>query len=80
MDKGLFKTKTYNRTHLSEVFQLFDDIAKIRKEDSQIILVGNGKLIKHTGSLDNPEVQALIGKAIQKKALFFKYKDLSNSA
>jgi len=34
-------------------------------------MVGNGKLIKHTGSLESKEIQALIGGAIQKKYLAF---------
>ena len=60
---GTFKSKTYNRTHLSEMFELFDDVQKIRKADSHMILVGNGKLIKHASagdtdpdSLQTPEI------------------------
>ena len=52
--QGTFKSKNYNRTHLSEMFELFDDVQKIRKSDSHVILVGNGKLIRHlsAGSTD----------------------------
>lgn len=38
-------------------------------------MVGNGKLIKHTGSIESDEIQALIGRAIQKKFLSIKYGD-----
>jgi len=46
-------------------------------------MVGNGKLIKHTGSLESKEIQALIGRAIQKKYLAFSVQNqhsLSESA
>lgn len=55
-NKGNFKQKQYNRTHLSEMYDLYDDIHKIRKADSHMIMIGNGKLIKHTGSIDQPEI------------------------
>lgn len=55
-DKGTIKQKTYNRTHLSDMYQLFDDITQIRKKDPNLIMVGNGKLIKHTGSLESKEI------------------------
>lgn len=74
-DKGNFKQKTYNRTHLSEMYQTFDDVTLIRKDDPYVIMVGNGKLIKHTGSIESDEIQALIGRAIQKKFLSIKYGD-----
>lgn len=68
--QGMIKSKVYNRTHLSEMFDLYDDVSKIRREDSQhMIMVGNGKLIKHTGDLQSKEIQALFGQAIRKKAL-----------
>lgn len=38
-------------------------------------MVGNNKLIKHTGELSSEPIQALIGMAIKKKALPFKFKD-----
>lgn len=49
-DQGTFKQKSYNRTHLSEMYELFDDVHKIRKQDAHMILIGNGKLIKHTSN------------------------------
>lgn len=72
-DKGTFKQKTYNRTHLSEMFEIYDDVTQIRKDDPFVIMVGNGKLIKHTGSIEQDEIQALIGRAIQKKFLSIKF-------
>lgn len=36
-------------------------------------MVGNGKLIKHTGDMNSAPIQALIGMAIKKKKLPFKY-------
>ena len=38
-------------------------------------MVGNNKLIKHTGDLTSAPIQALVGMAIKKKVLPFKYKD-----
>lgn len=70
-DKGTFKQKTYNRTSLQEMYQTFDDVTQIRK-DPFVVLIGNGKLIKHTGSIESEEIQAIIGRAIQKKFLTFK--------
>lgn len=71
-DKGNFKQKTYNRTHLAEMYEIYDDVTQIRKDDPFVIMVGNGKLIKHTGSIEQDEIQALIGRAIQKKFLSIK--------
>ncbi len=62
------------------MFELFDDVHKIRKSDSHMILIGNGKLIKHISagsiaqsSLNTPEMQALVGRAIAKKYLPFSH-------
>lgn len=38
-------------------------------------MVGNNRLIKHTGDLDSEPLQALIGMAIKKRVLPFKFKD-----
>lgn len=57
------------------MYQTFDDVTQIRKDDPYVIMVGNGKLIKHTGSIESDEIQALIGRAIQKKFLSIKYGD-----
>lgn len=57
------------------MYQTFDDVTQIRKDDPYVIMIGNGKLIKHTGSIDSDEIQALIGRAIQKKFLSIKYGD-----
>jgi hypothetical protein len=49
-DKGVFKSKGYNRTHLSDILNLYQDISKIRREDSyHMIMVANDKLVKHSG-------------------------------
>ena len=32
-------------------------------------MTGNGRLIKHTGDINSTEIEALLGKAIQKKYL-----------
>jgi len=60
------------------MFEVFDDVQKIRMHDSHVILVGNKKLIKHVSngesspeSLETPEMQALIGRAISKKYLTY---------
>lgn len=43
-------------------------------------MVGNGKLINKTqGGFDNPQIEALIGKAIQKKVIPFSYKQGVNN-
>lgn len=57
------------------MYQTFDDVTMIRKDEPYVIMVGNGKLIKHTGSIESDEIQALIGRAIQKKFLSIKYGD-----
>ena len=54
------------------MYQTFEDVTQIRK-DPHVIMVGNGKLIKHTGSIESDEIQALIGRAIQKKFLSVKF-------
>jgi hypothetical protein len=51
-DNGSFKQKSYNRSHLSEAFELYSDVRNIRKPDSHLIMVGNGKLIRHTGDIN----------------------------
>ena len=38
---GIFKMKQYNRTHLSEVREMFEDVLKIRSNNSEVIMVGN---------------------------------------
>lgn len=63
-DKGTFKFKSYNRQHLSEMFVEFEDAKRVRKPNDNMIMTGNGRLIKHTGEINTPEVEALIGKAI----------------
>ena len=74
--QGSFKSKQYSRQHLSDMYNLYDDIEKIRNQtDINLIMVGNNKLIKHTGDLNSEPIQALIGMAIKKKALPFKFKD-----
>ena len=50
---------------------IYSDIQKIRRGDSNIIMVANQKLVNHTGSFDSAEIQALIGKAIKNKLLKF---------
>ena len=71
---GIFKMKQYNRTHLSEVRDLFEDVINIRSHNSEVIMIGNQKLINKTqGDFNSPAIQALIGKAIQKKLLPFEY-------
>lgn len=51
-----------------------------------MILIGNGRLIKHTSngssdkeSLNTPEIRALIGRAIAKKYLPFGYNESEKS-
>lgn len=54
---GIFKMKQYNRTHLSEVREMFEDVLKIRSNNSEVIMVGNGHLINKTrGSFDTPMI------------------------
>ena len=73
---GTFKTKQYSRYHLSDIYNLYDDIEKIRNQmDINLIMVGNNRLIKHTGDLNSEPIQALIGMAIKKRVLPFKYKN-----
>jgi hypothetical protein len=58
------------------MYNLFDDIQKIRNQtDLNLIMVGNSKLIKHTGNLSSEPIQALIGMAIKKKLLPFRYRE-----
>jgi hypothetical protein len=77
-DTGTFKQKSYKRNHLSEMYYLFEDVKNVRKADSQnILMIGNGRLIKHTGDINSLEIQSLIGKAIQKK--FLSMEDASGS-
>lgn len=79
--QGVFKMKEYNRTHLSEMREMFEDVVQIKSNNSQVIMVGNGKLINKTqGAFDSVEIQALVGKAIQKKYLPFAYSHDKNSA
>lgn len=55
--------------------EMFEDVVQIKSNNSQVIMVGNGKLINKTqGGFDDPQIQALIGKAIQKKFIPFSYK------
>jgi len=70
LSNGQFKVKSLNRTHLSEMFEMFDDIQKIRLENNLIMIVNN-KLVKHTGHMKDPEIQALVGLAVKKKFLKF---------
>ena len=65
------KVKTLNRTHLSDVYQDFEDAQKYRN-DNHLILVGNQRLIKHSGTIRSEEVQALIGYAVKRKWLPFR--------
>lgn len=68
-DKGTFKFKSYSRQHLSEMFDMFEDVQNVRKSNDNLIMTGNGRLIKHTGDINSKEIEALLGKAIQKKYL-----------
>jgi len=44
---------------------MFEDVLKIRSNNSEVIMVGNGHLMNKThGSFETPMMQALIGKAI----------------
>ena len=38
---GFFKMKQYNRTYLSEMRDMFEDVLKIRGNNSEVIMVGN---------------------------------------
>lgn len=38
---GIFKSKQYTRNHLSEMSDIYSDIQKIRRGDSNIIMVAN---------------------------------------
>lgn len=67
---GQFKVKTLNRTHLSEMYEMFEDILKIR-EESHLLMVANGKLIKYTGDLNSEPMLALVGMAVRRKMLPF---------
>jgi hypothetical protein len=54
---GFFKMKQYNRTHLSEMREMFEDVLKIRGNTSEVIMVGNKKLINKTqGGFDSPGI------------------------
>ena len=48
---------------------MFEDVEKVRKPHDNLIMTGNGRLIKHTGDIKSAEIEALLGKAIQKKYL-----------
>jgi hypothetical protein len=77
-DSGTFKQKSYKRNHLSEMYELFEDVKNVRKaNEDNILMVGNGRLIKHTGDINSEEIKSLIGKAIQKK--FLSMEDASGS-
>lgn len=53
---------------------MFEDVINIRSHNSEVIMIGNGRLINKTqGDFNSPAIQALIGKAIQKQLLPFKY-------
>lgn len=51
------------------MFDMFDDVQRVRKANDNLIMTGNGRLIKHTGDINSTEIEALLGKAIQKKYL-----------
>ena len=58
---------------------MFEDVLKIRSNNSEVIMVGNQHMINKThGSFESPMIQALVGKAIQKKFLPFEYATQSN--
>lgn len=58
--------------------EMFEDIQKIRK-DNHLIMVANGKLVQYTGSIQEKEIQALIGMAVKRKFLKFESKDQSGA-
>jgi hypothetical protein len=67
---GSLKWKGFNRSSLSEMLEVYEDVKKIRREDSHfMIMVANKKLVKHTGQWGSPEMNALIGLAIKQKYL-----------
>jgi hypothetical protein len=44
---------------------MFEDVLNIRSNNSEVIMVGNQKMINKTrGDFETPMIQALIGKAI----------------
>ena len=51
------------------MFDMFEDVKRVRKPNDNLIMTGNGRLITHTGDIKSPEIEALLGKAIQKKYL-----------
>lgn len=54
--------------------EIFEDVVQIKSNNTQVVMIGNGKLMNKTaGDFDSKEIQALIGKAIQKKFLPFKF-------
>jgi hypothetical protein len=54
--------------------EIFEDVVQIKSNNTQVVMIGNGKLMNKTaGDFDSKEIQALIGKAIQKKFLSFKF-------
>ena len=73
-DYTQFRAKSYSRNYLNEAFQLFDDVNKISGNQTVSALISNKKLIKHQGDMGSQEFQALIGKALQRKLLPFKYR------
>jgi hypothetical protein len=72
---GNIKTKQFTATHLSEGKDAFDNALHVRSKDpnkSALILVGNGRLIDHSGTdIHHPGIQALIGKAIELRLIPF---------
>jgi len=72
---GYIKTKQFTASHLSEGKAEFDNALQVRSKDpkkSALILVGNGRLIDHSGEdIHHPGVQALIGKAIELRLIPF---------
>lgn len=72
---GTFKTKQYYATHISEGKDIFENAVKVRSPNakkSDMILVANGRLVDYTGDdVKSPEIQSLIGKAIELRLIPF---------
>jgi len=62
------KVKTLEKYSLHEMMETFDDLHKIRN-DQEILMVGQGKMLKHTGDLHSDIMKRLVWAAIEKKWL-----------
>ena len=66
--KTLLKINTLDKYTLQEAMNTFEDVVKIRSEP-ELLMVGNGKVLKHTGDLNSDIMKRLVQSATAKKWL-----------